>query len=94
MASFVGLTCSECSTGETERKARITGMGSGFIRAMLVENSWIAVRKDPVLFAKFTRVWKSSGSKKKAIVAVARTLIVRFRACVIMDTPYAAGIIN
>lgn len=94
MASFVGLTCSEYSTGETERKERITGMGSGFIRAMLVENSWIAVRKDPVLLAKFTRVWRSSGSKKKAIVAVARTLIVRFRACVIMDTPYAAGIIK
>ncbi len=37
MASFVGLTCSEYSTGETERKERITGMGSGFIRAMLVE---------------------------------------------------------
>ena len=53
IASFVGLTCSEHSTGETERKGRITGMGSGFIRSTLVENSWMAIRKDPVLLAKF-----------------------------------------
>jgi transposase len=92
IASFVGLTSSEYSTGETERKGRITGMGSGFIRATLIENSWTAIRKDPVLLAKFTRVWHASGSKKKAIVAVARVLIVRFRACVMSGTPYVIGV--
>ncbi|HUJ70386.1 MAG TPA: IS110 family transposase [Syntrophorhabdales bacterium] len=94
IASFIGLTCSEYSSGETERKGRITGMGSGFLRSTLVENSWIAIRRDPVLLAKFSRVWRASGSKKKAIVAVARMLIVRFRACVIMGTPYAMGTVR
>ena len=94
IASFVGLTCSEYSTGETERKGRITGMGSGLIRAALIENSWMAIRKDPVLLAKFTRIWKGKGSKKKAIVAVARMLIVRLRACVIAGTPYAIGTVK
>ena len=79
IASFVGLTCSEDSTGETEHKGRITGMGSGFIRSTLIENSWAAIRKDPVLLAKFTKVWHASGSRKKGIVAVARMLIVRYR---------------
>ena len=94
IASFVGLTCSEYSTGETERKGRITGMGSGLIRATLVECSWMAIRKDPVLLAKFTRIWKGKGSKKKAIVAVARMLIVRLRACLISGTPYAIGTVR
>ena len=94
IASFIGLTCSEYSSGETERKGRITGMGSGFLRSTLVENSWIAIRRDPVLLAKFSRVWRASGSKKKAIAAVARMLIVRFRACVIMGTPYAMGTVR
>jgi transposase len=94
IASFVGLTPSEYSTGETIWKGRITGMGSGFVRAVLVENSWVAIRKDPVLLAKFTRVWHGSGSKKKAIVAVARMLIVRFRACVICGRPYVTGMIQ
>jgi len=94
IASFTGLTSSEYSSGDTERKGRITGMGSGFIRSMLVENSWAAIRKDPVLLAKFSRIWRSSGSKKKAIVGVARMLIVRLRACVLSNTPYAVGVIR
>lgn len=76
IASFVGLTCSEYSSGETGWKGRITGMGSGFIRMTLIESSWVAIRKDPALLAKFSRIWRSSGSKKKAIVGVARMLIV------------------
>ena len=67
-------------------------MGSGFIRATLIENSWAAIRKDPVLLAKFTRVWHASGNRKKAIVAVARMLIVRLRTCLISGTPYMIGI--
>ena len=94
IASFVGLTCSEYSSGETERKGGITGMGSGFIRGTLIENSWMAIRKDPVLLGKFTRVWRASGNKKKAIVAVARVLIVRLRACVLSGTPYAIGVLE
>lgn len=91
IASFVGLITSEYSTGETKWKGPITGMGSEFIRATLIENSWVAIRK--VLLSKFTRIWRGSGSKKKAIVAVARTLIVRLRACVISGTPYTIGVV-
>lgn len=69
-------------------------MGSGFIRGVLIENSWIAMKRDPVLLAKFSRVWRSSGSKKKAIVAVARMLIVRLRACVVSGTPYVMGTVR
>jgi transposase len=94
IAGFVGLTSSEYSTGETERKGRITGMGSGFIRSTLIENSWTAIRKDPALLSKFSKVWKSSGSKKKAIVAVARVLIVRFRACILADEPYKIAVVK
>jgi transposase len=94
IAGFVGLTPSEYSTGETIWKGRITGMGSGFIRAALIENSWAAIRKDPALLGKFTRVWRGTGSKKKAIVAVARMLIVRLRACLVSGTPYTAGVIQ
>jgi transposase len=94
IASFVGLTCSEYSSGQTEWKGHITGMGSRFIRAALIENSWAAIRKDPVLLAKFNRIWRASGSKKKAVVAVARMLIVRLRACVILGTPYSLGVVR
>jgi transposase len=93
-ASFAGLTCSEYSSGDTEWKGHITGMGSGFIRSTLVENAWVAIRKDPALLSKFTRIWHASGSKKKAIVGVARMLIVRLRACVVSGVPYTVGVIH
>jgi transposase len=94
IASFVGLTSCEYTTGETEHKGRITGMGSGFIRHTLIENAWMAIRKDQALLSKFSRVWRSSGSKKKAIVAVARVLIVRLRACILAGTPYRIGVVR
>jgi transposase len=94
IASFIGLTCSEHSSGENERRGHITGMGSRFIRSTLIENSWVAIRKDPVLLSKYMRIWRGSGSKKKAIVAVARMLIVRLRACVISNTAYAIGTVQ
>lgn len=94
IASFVGLTSCEYTTGETERKGRITGMGSGFIRHVLVENAWIAVKRDPALLSKFSRVWRSSGSKKKAIVAVARVMVVRLRACILANRPYTIGVLG
>lgn len=94
IAAFTGLTPGEHSTGKTIKKGRITGMGSGFIRSTLIENSWVAIRKDPVLLDKFRRVWKATGNKKKAITAVARMLIVRLRACIISDRPYAIGIVR
>ncbi len=94
IASFAGLTCSEYSSGETTWKGRITGMGSGFIRSALIENSWVAIRNDPALLSKFTRIWRGSGSKKKAIAGVARMLIVRLRACLLNGTPYAMGTVR
>jgi transposase len=94
ITGFVGLGCGEHSTGETERKGHITGMGSGFIRATLIENAWAAIRKDPVLLDKFNRVRGNSKSKKKAIVAVACMLIVRFRACIISGKPYELGVVR
>lgn len=94
IAGFVGLVPGEYSTGETVWKGRITGMGPGLVRAILVEDSWAAIRKDPVLLGKFMKIWRGSGSKKKAIVAVARTLIVRLQACVISGTSYATGVLQ
>ncbi len=93
IANFLGLTGSEYSTGETEHKGRITGQGPTFVRSWMIESAWVAIRKDPVLRDKFEAVWKNSGSKKKAIVAVARKLVVRLRSCMILNQEYQLGIV-
>jgi transposase len=88
IASFAGLVCNEHSSGDTVRRGGITHVGNAFIRTWLVECAWIAIRKDPVLGNKFRRVWSSAHRKKTAIVAVARMMLVRLRACVIAGTSY------
>jgi transposase len=93
-SNYLGLTSSEYSTGQKTRRGRITGQGHGFVRAWLIQCSWIAIRKDPVLLKKFQNVWKNSGSKKKAIVAVARKLSVRLWHLVVFNEDYQLGLLE
>ena len=93
-ASFTGLTASEYSTGESIHRGRITCQGSGNIRSWLIQSAWRAIKLDPVLLDKFQSVWRNSGSKKKAIVAVARKLAVRIRAVELTGQPYTIGVIE
>lgn len=93
-ASFTGLTASEYSTGATTRRGKITRQGSRQVRAWLIQCAWRAVRRDPALLLKFRTVWRNAGSKKKAIVAVARKLAVRMRAIELSGQPYCVGVIE
>lgn len=94
IASYAGLTSSEYSTGETVRRGRITKQSYEQIRAWLIQCAWRAIRLDPVLLHKYRSVMKNSGSNKKAIVAVARKLVVRMRALEIAHETYCIGVIE
>jgi len=93
-ASFTGLTSREYSTGDTIRRGRITGQSYERIRSWLIQCAWRAIRIDPVLLAKYRAVLKNSGSKKKAIVAVARKLALRMRAMELTHETYCIGVIE
>jgi transposase len=97
IASFIGFTGSEYSTAEMIRRGHITKQGSGQVRAWLIQCAWRAIRIDQALQGKFKRVWRNSGSKKKAIVAVARKMAVRMRALEVSETTggtYCLGVIK
>jgi transposase len=94
LASWLGLTASEYSSGESIRRGRITRQGRSQVRAWLIECAWTAIRKDRALLEKFLRVWGNSGSKKKAIVAVARKLAGRMRALELRSEPYQVGVVR
>lgn len=89
--SFLGLTSSEHSSGETIRHGRITKQSHYYVRAWIIQCAWVAYKRDPALLEKFQNVWKNSGNKKKAIVAVARKLCVRLRICALTNREYCYG---
>jgi transposase len=93
-ASFLGLVPSDYSSGEKERQGHITKQGNSNVRSWLVECSWMSIKHDPVLLDKYRRVLKSCGSKKKAIVAVARKLAIRLRRILISREPYVIGVVE
>jgi transposase len=93
-ASFLGLIPSDYSSGEQEHQGHITKQGNRAVRSLLIESSWIAIRFDPVLLGKFRRVLRNCGSKKKAIVAVARKLALRLRRVWLTREPYVIGIVE
>lgn len=95
IASYAGLTSSEYSTGETVRRGRITRQSYEQVRAWLIQCAWRAIRLDPVLLHKYKSVMKNNGNNnKKAIVAVARKLVVRMRALEIAHETYCIGVIE
>jgi transposase len=73
LSSYLGLTPSEYSSGESIRRGNITRRGNGVVRALLVEAAWTAIRRDPARRRFYTRLAARIGGKR-AIVAVARKL--------------------
>ncbi len=94
VASYSGLISSEYSTGDDHRRGHITGQSRGAVRALLIQCAWTAIRHDPALRWKYMKVWKRSGSKKKAIVAVARKMVVRMRAIMLSGEKYKVGLME
>lgn len=94
IASYTGLTSREYSTGDQIRRGHITAHGRNTIRSWLIQCAWISLRKDAVLLQKFHRVWRNTGSKKKAIVAVARKIAVRLRAVELTECSYCPGVVE
>jgi transposase len=89
---FIGITPGQQSSGENVRLGSITHEGNPYLRRVLVESAWTVIRHDPHLRAKYNRIRAKGTNGKKAIVAVARSLAIRLRRCLLDGVPYEMGI--
>ena len=90
--SYLGLTPSQHSSGPHVRLGHITREGNSHLRRVLVESAWTVIRYDPILADKYKRIRSRGTNGKKAIVAVARSLAVRLRRCLLDEQPYVIGV--
>lgn len=88
VSHYVGLTPGEHSSGEEIIRSRTGLIGSRQLRSIIIQLAWVAVRKDGSLLNKFDRVYRSSGCKQKAIVAVARKLMMKVYAITEKEEEY------
>ena len=79
VGNYAGFTPKKYQSGEMDRDGRISRGGCSLLRALLVQASWIGVSHNvPWMRDLFERVRRGSDKrKKKAIVAVARHLLVK-----------------
>jgi transposase len=73
VAAYFGLVPRVYASGNTMRCGRITKAGSKFMRWMLVQAAWAAIKSSPNLRQSFATIGRRRG-QKVAIVAIARKL--------------------
>jgi len=87
LAAYVGLTPSQYSSADKIRMGRITGAGKNTVRSALVESCWHLIRKDKAMRKKYEQI-KARAGGKRAIVAIARKLILCIRRLLLDNRPY------
>ena len=78
LKSYIGLIPNEHSSGETEIKASITRRGNKFLKKVIIEASWVAIRKDKSLLSIYSKARKRMPGSR-AIILVASSLLSRIR---------------
>jgi transposase len=78
LSCYVGLIPDTQESGEKEYVGGMTQRRHSQLRWLLIEASWVAVRKDPALLMAFQEYCKRM-RKTKAIVKIARKLLNRIR---------------
>lgn len=91
LASYVGLIPSTFSSGETQKSYGITTRRSKYLRKMLIESAWVAVREDPALLLHFNELTKRM-NKTRAIISIAKQLLRRIRHVWLKNEAYVYGI--
>ena len=92
LAAYIGLIPSIFSSDEKETNLGISDRRNKYLRSMLVEAAWIAVKKDPALTMKFANLCQRMNSNK-AIVRIAKILLNRIRYVWKNQKPYVNAVV-
>jgi transposase len=88
VAAYVGLAPQVSQSGDTTRSGPTIKAGRDAFRGMLVEASWVWIQYDPHARKLYDRLVRNTGSGKKAIVGVARHMVMNLWAMVTRDEDY------
>jgi transposase len=91
LASFVGLVPSVSSSDDNAIQKGLTNRKNRHLKHLIIESAWTAIRKDPLLLAKYDDLCKRMKSQE-AIVRIAKKLLSRIRYVWLNRQPYVVGI--
>lgn len=93
LASFVGLVPSIHSSGDSSTEQGITRRRNRYLRHLIVESAWVAVREDPALLHAFNQLTRRM-KKQDAIVRIAKKLLSRIRYVWINQQSYVTAVVE
>jgi transposase len=93
LATFVGLVPDVDSSGERETTMGLTFRQNKYLRHMLIESAWFAVRLDPAMTLKFSLLTKRM-KKQQAIIRIAKKLLSRMRYVWLNEKIYVNAIVS
>lgn len=93
LSSYCGLAPNTHSSGATERATGISRMGNAIIKTILIECSWMAIRKDPALLLYYKQCLPRMCANK-AIIKVTRKMLSRIRYVLVNQQEYIKGIVE
>lgn len=76
VACYVGTAPLVRQSGEKRREGPTIKAGQGTLRGMLVQASWVWIRRDPHATAIYGRLVRNTGCPQKAIIGMARRMAV------------------
>ena len=92
LAAIVGIVPGLYQSAENSINLGLTKRSNRYLRSLLVEASWVAVRKDMALQAFYRKHVQKEPNK--AIIKVAHKLLSRIRAIIITGIPYQMGVVK
>ncbi len=93
LCNYVGLVPKMYGSGEKMQTGKMIKRGRKELKIMLIEASWVAIRKDPALMLKFNDLAKRM-HKNKAIIRIARKMLSRIRYVLQYQQEYVLGVIE
>ena len=93
LRTYVGLVPSIHDSGETQSFSGLTVRKKSFLKRVIIESAWVAVRKDTALLAYYNKL-VSRMKSQQAIIRIAVKLLSRIRYVWLNERAYIAGIIE
>lgn len=93
LACFVGLIPSADSSDDTDKDNQLTSRRNKYLRHILIEAAWVAVRKDPALTMAFNKLTRRM-IPQKAICRIAKKLLNRIRYVWKNKQPYVSSVVQ
>lgn len=93
LSDYIGLVPTMHNSGDRMDTGEMISRGKTFLKIILIEASWQAIRQDPALMLKFNELNKTM-NKNKAIIRIARKMLSRIRYVLKNKQKYEFGVVK